>query len=227
MTRYIRRSIIVIAALQLGLMPMYAHEGEVHGETKSAAPTAVAGMQGDVLTATGVSDYFEVVAKYPATDAGDDTRIRLFIADFATNKPIANAVLSLSFKPAGATVRQAPKMVAEGIYDVVVRFPVDNTYALVLTATAGQRTDFVEVRNIHAGAAAEKFLADHAATTAAPVQADDGMSTIEVAAIAAAFIALTIAVIVVVRRRRSSVPPAGAVSRDPELAAEPSPMKEQ
>lgn len=227
MHRYIRKSIGVLAALQLGALPVYAHEGEVHAETPSAAPTAVAGMQGDVLTTSGTSDYFEVVAKYSVTDAGEDTRIRLFIADFATNRPIADAGLSLAFKPAGVTVRQAAKMVAAGIYDVVVRFPTDDTYALVLTATAGQRTDFVEVQNIHAGTAAERFLAEQATTTATPPQVDDGMSTLEIAAIGAGIIALTITAVVIVRRRRNGVVTSGAVSRDHELAIEPSPTKEQ
>jgi hypothetical protein len=212
--------------LFMGLLAMpgavRAHGGEEHTHDEATAPpAAVAGMQGEVLTSSATTDYFEVVAKYPATDAGEDTRVRLFIADFATNAPIANAGLDLSFRPRGVVVREPARMVSPGIYDVVLRFPNDTIYALVATVTAGQRTDFVEVRNLYAGDAADRFLAEHGpAATSDPV-ATESRSWLVPALIAGAVALIALVLIVVRSRRRSTASTDTSVARDPELSAEP------
>ncbi|HVK40115.1 MAG TPA: efflux RND transporter periplasmic adaptor subunit [Candidatus Kapabacteria bacterium] len=184
----------------------WAHGGEEHSHPgdDAAAPVSVAGMQGAVLTSSATTDYFEVVAKYPATDAGEDTRLRLFVADYATNQPIERAGLSLSFRPAGVTITQAPAMISPGIYDVVVRFPADTVYALVATVTSGQRTDFVEVRNLYAGEAADRFLAEHGGAPGAT--AEEGSSTWVLPLVIGAVVVAGLAAIIVVWRRRRGGP---------------------
>jgi hypothetical protein len=211
-----------LMALTAAPTPLLAHAGEDHGEAQSPAPVTIAGMQGDVLTSSSTTDYFEVVSKYPATDAGDDTRMRLFVADFATNRPITGATLALSFKPQGVEIRQAPKMVSPGIYDVVVRFPNDATYSMVATITAGQRTDFVELRNFYAGDAAQTFLAEHATNVAVTTE-EPGTPWTMIAAIAAGALAVGLLIVVLLRRRRKAVGPQSesTVARDPELSTEP------
>jgi hypothetical protein len=196
-----------------------SHGGEEHSHPEDQAqPTAaVAGMQGDVLTSSATTDYFEIVAKYPATGAGEETPLRLFVADYATNAPIANAALSLAFRPAGVVVRKAPKMVSPGIYDLAVTFPEDTVYALVATVTAGQRTDFVEVRNLYAGDAAETFLAEHGAPTAT-APAESTSSWMLPAAIVAALALATIVIVMARRRRRPAGSQEASVARDPELS---------
>lgn len=198
-----------------------ANGDEDHGEAQTSAPSTMPGTQGEMLTSAGSTDYFEVVAKYAATDAGDDTPMRLFIADFATNQPIRSAVLSTSFRPAGVVVRAAPKMVSPGIYDLVVQFPRDTVFALVATITAGQRTDFVEVSNIYSGAAADRFLAEHAVSAPADMNDASG-GWIKPAALVAGILAVLIVAFIVVRRRRRRSADA-SISRDPELAMHPGP----
>jgi hypothetical protein len=200
---------------------LFAHAGEDHGEAQNTAPVAVAGMQGDVLTSSSATDYFEVVSKYPATDAGDDTRMRLFVADYATNRPVTGATLALSFKPQGVEIRQAPKMVSPGIYDVVVRFPNDATYSMVATITSGQRTDFVELRNIYAGDAAQTFLAEHATNVAVTTEESATPWTM-IAAVAAGALGVGLLIAILLRRRKAVRPASEAtVARDPELSTEP------
>ena len=228
MHKYIRAllgAIVALVAVHGNMLPAHGHGDEDHGDAAPSGATAAAGSQGETLTSEGVSDYFEVVAKYPATDAGDDVRMRLYIADFATNRPIVDAALALSFKPGGVKIKQAPTMIAAGIYDGVFRFPGDGTYAMVMTVTDGQRTDFVEVRDIHAGASAHKFLAEHASDAPAQEHGEDGMTAPAIALIAAAILA-ALGVAIVVRRRRSSETTSGTVSRDPELSSDPSPTNE-
>jgi hypothetical protein len=204
----------------------HAHAGEDHGEAKTPPPAAVAGMQGNVLTSSATTDYFEVVAKYLVTEAGGETRMRLFVADYATNAPVTDAAFSLAFRPAGVRVIRAPAMISSGIYDLVVSFPDDTIYSFVATVTAGKRTDFVEVRNLYAGEAAERFLAEHggvATTTKKEIES----SWMLPAVIAAAALAFIIAIVAFARRRRSAATTDAGVARDPELATQPDPHQPQ
>jgi LPXTG-motif cell wall-anchored protein len=220
------RALLAGALIGLTVSPtlLFAHAGEDHGEAQSTAPVTVAGMQGDVLTSSSTTDYFEVVSKYPATVAGDDTRIRLFVADFATNRPIVGATLALSFKPGGVQIRDASKMISPGIYDVVVRFTDDTTYSMVATITAGQQTDFVELRNIYAGDAARQFLAEHA-TNVAVATGESSTPVYLIAAIAAGTLAVGILIVALLRRRRKAASESTAVrvSRRPTEPGRPGP----
>lgn len=199
-----RQAALTIAMMLLIHAVAAGHAGEDHGDAAPAATQSAAAMQGDLLTTSGATDYFEIVAKYAATDAGRDTRVRLFVADFATNRPIRDAALTLAFKPAGAVVRTPPTAVAPGIYDVVVRFPRDTVYHLVATVSADRRTDFVEVRNLYAGDAAERFLEEHATTATAPaVVQKDGNDWLIALAIGLVVLAAVVSV-VIVRRRKAS-----------------------
>src|SRR5688572_6940536 len=95
-TRVSTQTILTVAVLYCSPVSAFGHGDEDHGEAQTAASVGIAGSQGDVLITSGMSDYFEVVAKYPATDAGYDTRVRLYVADYATNQPIVNAALALA-----------------------------------------------------------------------------------------------------------------------------------
>lgn len=177
-----------------------AHEGEDHGEAAAAAPTPTAA--GSLMSTFGSTEIFELMLKYPPPETGEDTRLRFFLADYATNRPIEGASMALAFKPDGVELLGAPKMVSPGVYDLVARFPADGLYSLVATVKAEGRTDFVEIRNIYAGAAAEKFLAEHGgdqAVAAAPIEESRPWWMIPLAALAA--IGLALAIVLAVRKR--------------------------
>jgi hypothetical protein len=218
----------LLSGVMLVMAPIaaHAHAGEDHGEAKAPPPAAVAGMQGNVLTSSATTDYFEVVAKYPVTEAGEETRMRLFVADYTTNSPVASAELSLAFRPAGVRVIKAPAMISPGIYDLVVSFPDDTIYSFVATVTAAKRTDFVEVRNLYAGDAAERFLAEHGGA-ASTTEKESESSWMLPAAIIAAALASIIAIVAFARRRRSTAATDAGVARDPELATQPDPLQPQ
>ena len=197
-----------------------AHGGEDHGEA-AAAQSVTPAAQGSMLTSHGSTTLFELLLKYPVTYAGEDTRVRFFLADFATNRPLEGAQFKLAFKPAGVEVAGAPKMISPGVYDLIARFPGDTVYSLVATVSVAGRTDFVEVRNIYAGEAAERFLAEHGGA-ALPAQSDEAGFPWLIA-LGATALALIVATLTgVLLRRRSTTKRESSttgIPRDPELMA--------
>jgi hypothetical protein len=208
---------IVLALLvATGRHEAVAHGGEDHGEAAPAA-SSTPGAAENLLLTDGVSDYFELVFKYPPPSPGEETEVRLYLSDYATNRPLEDASYQFAFTPSDATVSQAPVMVSAGIYRMKVRFARDTVYRMVATISAAGRTDFVEVRNIYAGEAAEHFLAEHAVDGAQTPAAENGMPWWGI--LAGVFAVLIAVVAVVVMRRRKRQVEAN-VARDPELAQE-------
>jgi hypothetical protein len=217
MTTTLRHLWIILALLVIaGWHKAVAHGGEDHGET-APAPSGTPGVTENLLITDGVSDYFELVFKYPPPSTGEETEVRLFLSDYATNRPLEDAVYQFAFTPSDATVSEAPVMVSAGIYRMKVRFARDTAYRMVATIAAAGRTDFVEVRNIYAGEAAEHFLAEHAVNDAQAPPAEDGVPWWGILAGALAVIIAVVAVVVLRRRKRQG---RGMVARDPELAQE-------
>ncbi|MEO5930471.1 MAG: hypothetical protein ABIR47_11110 [Candidatus Kapaibacterium sp.] len=158
-----------VAIAALPCRTMLAHGGEDHGEAKPA-PASTPGASATQLTTDAVTDQFELLLKYAPPGVGKNSTLRFFLSDYATNRPLAGATFSFSFKPAGVNVIQPPTMISQGVYDAVVEFPADTVYSLVATVNVEQRTDFLEVRNIYSGTRATRFLAEHggAATAGVP-----------------------------------------------------------
>jgi hypothetical protein len=173
----------------------------------------------DQLITDGTTSLFELLLKYPVPYTGEETRLRLFLADYATNRPIETATFSLAFKPSDVTIVQPPQMLSPGIYEMVAVFPDDTVYSMVATVTAAQRTDFVEVRNIYAGEAAERFLAEHATDAVTQTESEPGLAWWMIVLIAVGGLALVALVVRILSRRRRHTTSSGAtVARDPELA---------
>jgi|GEM_PF-689866 len=137
-----------------------AHGGEDHGEA-APAPVGTPGASASMLTTLATTEQFELLLKYPPPEIGGDARLRFFLADYETNRPLEGGSIALSFTPAGVKVIAPPAMSSPGIYDAVVSFPADTIYSVVATVRAERRTDFLELRNIYAGGHATRFLAEH------------------------------------------------------------------
>ena len=190
---------------------LHTHGGEDHGEAAPAAPSTP-GMTAEMLTTEGSTELFEVLLKYPVSETGEETPVRFFVADYATNRPIEKAEFDLSFKPGGVKVVHAPRMLSPGVYEALISFPRDTTYLLVATVMADGRTDFVEVRNIYVGDAAERFIEEHGAAADVDVADDGGLPWVPILLGIMALCAITY---VGVRRYRRK--PRMTIARDPEL----------
>lgn len=169
MKRTFTISSMLLAALLLSYGRVAAHGGEDHG-TAAPEPVSIAGAMVDQLTTFGTSKQFEILLKYAPPEVDAPASLRFFIADYATNRPVSGASFVLASKPSGVTAKSPPRMVAPGIYDVVVTFPRDTIYDLSATVAAEGRSDRISVGHVYAGDAAEQFLAEHAPAGAAEME---------------------------------------------------------
>ena len=201
----IMKRIFIIAAIVGGLVvagggSVGAHGGDDHG-TGDAGPVSIAGAVVDQLTTYGTSEEYELLLKYPAPEVDEPARLRFFISDYATNRPVSGATFVLASKPSGVTAKSPPNMVAPGIYDVVVTFPEDTIYDLTATIAAGSHSGQVAVGHVYAGEAAEHFLAEHAPVGAAREVGDSGVAW-WVWGLAAVGVFAVVAGVVAVTRRK-------------------------
>jgi hypothetical protein len=197
-----------------------AHGGEDHSQPAPAAASAPSA-EANLLATSGATEQFELLLKYAPPETGKDAPVRLFLADYATNRAIDSATFTLAFKPDGVTLVQKPVMLSPGIYEAVVRFPRDTIYMLVATVTAGKRTDFLEVRNIYSGEAAEHFLAEHSSSALPPPATTTGLRWWFIAVIAVgAVVIVAFGIRAVSHGSRHRRPVTTSVARDPDLASQ-------
>jgi hypothetical protein len=189
-----------------------AHGGEDHGHA-GAAPSAVPAAQAGWLSTFGQTEQFELLVKYPPPKRGEPGLLRIYLADYPTNRPIVDAAFDLAFSPSGVKLASVPAMRSPGIYELTATFPTDTVYTLVATVTAGQRTDFVEIRNIYAGEAARRFLADHGGADVRIAVEEEGAPAWGFVAAGVALLAAIAIVAIVLRRRAASKPHEAGTSR--------------
>ena len=81
----------LIFLLALTGQPATAHGGDDHG-----AAAAPGGNGMTYFTSQAVSDKYELVLHYEPLEAGEAGKLRLYINEFDSNKPVAGATLQLS-----------------------------------------------------------------------------------------------------------------------------------
>lgn len=206
------RLLCVVAALlplMHGIAP--AHGGEDHGSAAVATGASAAGPQ---MSTFGASGRYELLMKYTPGEAGAPTKLRLYLADYASNRPVEGAAFVLSSKPAGVKFAAPAVMASPGIYDVTAVFPADTLYTLTATLASGESADVIPLTNVYAGEAAERFLAGHGmASEPAP---GGFMSGILPWAASALVLLIALALLALRLRRRRAARPAGA---EPETTA--------
>ncbi len=140
----------MVAALVLGLAGSAgAHEGHDHG-----APIPPPSATTEERTAEAASRDLELLVRWPATEAGQAVPMRLFVADWATNRPIAGLDLDLSFAGPGSVEAHAEATGAAGIYEASVAFPTPGRYALTVTAVGGGQAEVLAVPGVEVGPSA-------------------------------------------------------------------------
>ena len=83
---------LVALALLVGFAPdAHAHGGEDHGAPEPATPVASGGQR----TAFGQTRELEVLIRLDPARPGD---LRVFVADWATNAPVAGATVALEIQ---------------------------------------------------------------------------------------------------------------------------------
>lgn len=131
--------------LLAGSPPATAHGGEDHG-----AATAPTGKGMTYFTSQAISDKYELVLHYEPLEAGETGKLRLYINEFDTNRPVEGATLKLS-SPEADKLALAVKPIGKGIYELSGTFPAKRTYSLTVSLNAGPGADLLLLPGIEVG----------------------------------------------------------------------------
>jgi len=122
-----------------------AHGGEDHGSAK--APSGVAKTY---FSSQAVSEKYEMILKFEPLEAGETGKLRLYINDFTTNRPIEKATLKIS-SPEDANIKFEVKPNEKGIYEISGVFPAKKKYSLTVSINAESGPDLFSLQNIEIG----------------------------------------------------------------------------
>ncbi len=139
-----------------------AHGGEDHG-----AATAPTGKATSYFTSQAISDKYELVLHYEPVKAGEAGKLRLYVNEFNTNRPVEKATLQVS-SPEDSKLVFTVKPAGKGIYELTGTFPAKKAYSLTVSLNAGLGADLMLLPGIEVG----KDLPVTTATTPAPAQAN-------------------------------------------------------
>lgn len=118
-----------------------AHEGHGDAEASKDIPS-----MRDYFSSYAVSDKFEMVLRYQPIQLNEQTVMRLFISDFASNKPINHAKLEISNLE--GDLKFTSKRLDSGIYEITGMFPAHKIYDLVVNISAGDKADLLTLSGI-------------------------------------------------------------------------------
>lgn len=163
------RHCLRLAVLVACLLPATAlgHGDESH--TDSPGP-----LVGPQKTAGGLGDLYEVLVKYPPGPAWLPIMLRVFVADNASNEPVAGAEITLTLTGVKVLKTTARPSDTLGIYQTEVSFPADGDYEAVASVTRGEHIDLVTLGAIHVGLGGGTAAGE---TTAALAALDLGAGT--------------------------------------------------
>lgn len=122
-----------------------AHEGEDHGSAKAPSGTAKT-----YFSSQAVSEKYEMILKFEPLEAGETGKLRLYINDFTTNRPIEKATLKVS-SPEDANIKFETKPNEKGVYEISGVFPAKKKYSLTVSINAESGPDLFSLQNIEIG----------------------------------------------------------------------------
>lgn len=188
------RHYLILNLLFLSLLAFraQAHEGEDHGAAKSA--TAVGSTS---FSTHALSEKFELLLRYEPLEAGKPAHLRLFVSDYATNRPIPAAAITLT-TPEDASLKWSIKPQEPGVYLVEGQFPVNKKYSLTANIVAEGQADLLLLEGVEVG----KKLP----TAAPPAEATPSLlsSWKNVLLLLGAFAAGVALTVLLMRRRRAA-----------------------
>ncbi|HEX8546082.1 MAG TPA: hypothetical protein VF691_03915 [Cytophagaceae bacterium] len=134
-----------LAFILLLSYPSFSHEG--HND----APAANAGnLSKGYFSIAAYSNIYELVLRYEPIEKGKNAVMKLFVSDFATNKPIDSAKIVIQ-SPENTALKFAVKRLEPGIYAVEGTFPEDQSYSLAVNISSGNQADLLLLKGIAVG----------------------------------------------------------------------------
>lgn len=122
-----------------------AHGGEDHGAAKASSGVGKA-----YFTSQSESDKYEIILKYEPLVAGESAKLRLYINDFATNRPIEKATLQISCAEDKA-LKFDVKPTDKGVYEIAGKFPANKNYSFIVNINSELGPDLFSLQNIEVG----------------------------------------------------------------------------
>lgn len=123
----------------------FAHGGEDHGEEqKKSMVTAT------YFASVANSDLYELLLKYEPLKKGEAARLKLYVSDYTTNKPVDKAQLKISSND-DKSLQFSIKQTDVGIYEITTRFPENKSYNLNISINSALGPDLMVVEHIEVG----------------------------------------------------------------------------
>lgn len=121
-------------------------DDHTHGDEKPATME----QQQKFFSSEAVSDKYELLIRYEPIHVGEPAHLTLFISEYATNKPVNNAVLKITAQEDSKlvfTIHQTD----EGTYTIETSFPEKKKYSLAVNFNSALGPDLILLSNIEAG----------------------------------------------------------------------------
>ena len=141
----LRTALLGLFLLLAGYQPVMAHGGDDHG-----AATAPGGKATRYFTSQAISDKYELVLHYEPLEPGQAGKLRLYINEFNTNRPVDGATLQLS-SPEDPKLAISAKSTGRGVYELTGTFPAKRSYSLTVSLNAGPGADLMLLPGIVVG----------------------------------------------------------------------------
>ncbi|MBC8151674.1 MAG: efflux RND transporter periplasmic adaptor subunit, partial [Bacteroidetes bacterium] len=145
MNKLLHVTALVSIVFVAGYQNVMAHGGDDHG-----AATAPAGKAMAYFTSQAISDKYELVLHYEPLEAGEAGKLRLYINEFNTNRPVDGATLQVS-SPEADKLAFTVKPTGKGIYELTGTFPDKKAYSLTVNLNAGPGADLLLLPGITVG----------------------------------------------------------------------------
>lgn len=212
------RALLLFALL---LVPSFAfgHGGEDHGAGGAQATASATG-----ATTSALSRRFEVVLKHAPVRGGQPYRGVLYLADFATNAPVAGAAITVEEPGVNGrpfTVRAGTE---PGVYLVErpAGFARDGEFSVVVRVRSGQASDLLLLQHVYIGPVkASGTVTPTSEASAAGAQ--EGLPWAWLLIVLALGVAFAAWLVVMARKRRQAHP-SEPVPADASLASGARPM---
>ncbi|MBA3970578.1 MAG: efflux RND transporter periplasmic adaptor subunit [Bacteroidetes bacterium] len=123
---------------------IFAHGGEDHGDAphNTIVPRTY-------FSTVANSEKYELFLKYTHIEAGEETKMQLFVSEFNTNKPIDKADIKISAED--KSLKFIVTQTDLGVYDITTTFPDNKPYSLNVNINSSIGADLMVLKNIEPG----------------------------------------------------------------------------
>ncbi len=138
-------AILVAAAAIFAAGPALAHEG--HDHAPESPPPASEAASSSLRVETS-SEAYELLVRGAAPQPGEPVELRLLLADYSTNRPVAGATLGIDASGPADSAVTAVAAGEPGIYTATMTFPQAGSYDLVVSVEAAGEADLLTIPGI-------------------------------------------------------------------------------